>query len=216
MLSGQRAAAPTRAPRGEVLALMKQLAKAPAGVTVADLRRHIKIDASGGYTRLRQAADRGHLFRAHRAGYPLRWFDTRLRALAWELDTPVGQNAYTAVPARAAAATRLASAQAPLVAIGQAIKSMAPQPGQAPPKPSDRVLAKKSGPQALTRYTAGASKQVAPAPCEPVVAPDVPITRQRSYTHDPRYQVGPDEVFEGAGFRADWAAKRARPEGAAC
>jgi hypothetical protein len=39
--------------------------------------------------------------------------------------------------------------------------------------------------------------------------PGVPVTRGRSYTHDPRYQVDPSKPFVGE-FTLEWQRKRAR------
>ena len=69
--------------RGSVLALMREMAAGPEGVSNAQLQERLRrgSDCCGPF--LSAACARGHLFASRRPGARVRWFDTAERAAAW-------------------------------------------------------------------------------------------------------------------------------------
>lgn len=121
-----------RRARGDVLALMLELAAGPEGLTNAALAERLTTAQSNIAPRINAAQARGHLFRSQRRGFHLHWFDTAERAQEWAgLPPPHKPKKLT-----------------------DAVK----KPIQKPMV--DQRFGKKPGPVVPTRYTAGASKMV--------------------------------------------------------
>jgi len=109
--------------KGDLTKRALEMATAPDGVTSAELQKALSVTADFACSMMARQVRAGKLFRAQRAGFKLRWFDTAARAAAWELQPAVGTNHLTT--------------EAPkLVAIGKPMKSRANKPGAgiAPPQ----------------------------------------------------------------------------------
>jgi hypothetical protein len=109
------------------------MAAEPGGATYARMIGELKISHQSLGNHCPKLVRRGKIFKSERKGCRARWFDTQARADEWaalpamvpsEWSAP-GYKAWQDHPAR----------KRRLVAIGERIKSRAPQPGKAPPKP---------------------------------------------------------------------------------
>ena len=88
--------------RGSVLALMRELAAGPEGVSNAQLQERLRRGSECCAPLLSAACSRGHLFASRRPGARTRWFDTAERASAWAVLPAMVPSEWSLTPAKPA------------------------------------------------------------------------------------------------------------------
>jgi hypothetical protein len=140
-----------------------EMAKRDGGVSSADIMREIKPSLKVISRNCPVMVKAGILHKSYRIGARARWFDSAERAAAWASMPPLEPNEY-ATRERKPKPPKPPKPQKPLVAIGERIKSKAPQPSKAPPK------LKGSDPG---RYAVIKAKPALPAPVSIKIAKEV-------------------------------------------